>query len=793
MPVYEGDEEIWLSYKAKLETEAEAKLENVFADNPIQQLNEYFPEAKITFPDSTDRPDIESFFVCQVVVEGATYEGSGLSKKDAKSHAAAVALNDLKEKGILELKDQELEAKRIEREEKKKANEKSKVKENSERKVGGFKTAVAKLNDGFQNLEYKLIAETPLKNTCLIAFTMAINIRGKNYVGVGKNKKMAKLDAAEKALRDLGIWTEEDEAEKVRMKKEEENLDVEENEAWGAMPSQGQQRGWAQGPPPDAGGWGGGGANWDVKGNQYAGYGCGYNAGWGYGGGGGGGYGPGMGGQQQQGGWGQMDPSADGGYNTYQPIMQELNVIMGNMFESTFGQNPWKVNSEGGGGGQQHQGRGWGGGPGQGFQSRGNFSNRGNAGGGSAPFGSMPMGSNPPETPSSEMPTSFSLSINNKAQSGDSIVANSEPYRGQGSFSGHRGPSRGGNSSRGTFANNSGGFSKYSNFRSAGFETGFKPSPPVQTASPSNTDTQTSLATPTYGPYGTPIAPPPQTSQSQSGPNFPKSNFPIGNVGGYNAGASNQTAGNAGTSNNTTNTFQGSGGFPVAGAASILQQGGYQPGTSDSYQGPSGVNNSGMQQYQDFMSSYQMPGSSEGFPSGNSTGSFQMDNTATSGYSSGNYSSGMTSNYQSENLNTNYSSQVSSSTYGNQAPVSNVQSTGYQSNQSDYSMGNYQGGNTTRSSYAGGNSHGTTGDGAAYSADSSAGYYGMYGGGSGFNQGYNYDYSNTGSYDANTGGYAMGGYQNTATNSGYSYGYSSMTGSSTATDSYSTSTNKTTW
>ena len=81
---------------------------------------------------------------------------------------------------------------------------------------GANKNAVAKLNILFRDrIRYCDLAETPIHETSFTAFTVAVSVDGRHYVGVGKTKKAARNAAAERALVSKRLWTNEDEQMKL--------------------------------------------------------------------------------------------------------------------------------------------------------------------------------------------------------------------------------------------------------------------------------------------------------------------------------------------------------------------------------------------------------------------------------------------------------------------------------------------------------------------------------------------------------------------------------------------------
>jgi len=218
MPVYEGSTKVWENYKASLEKEVEMQVTPVSVLNPVEQLNELFPEAEFAFPDSDSKSG--GFFRAQFTVGANTYEGIGLSKRDAKANAAANTIEGLEKNGKLQERQAEMEAKRKERQEKQKQTDKIDADEEllmTEKydNTGLSRNPTVKLQELYPRAEYRIVGNTPLRNTPIRAFIAAVVIGGQNYIGVGSSKKLAKAAAAEKALRTLGYWTEEDELAKT--------------------------------------------------------------------------------------------------------------------------------------------------------------------------------------------------------------------------------------------------------------------------------------------------------------------------------------------------------------------------------------------------------------------------------------------------------------------------------------------------------------------------------------------------------------------------------------------------
>lgn len=213
MPVYEGSTKVWENYKAQLEKEAEIESVHVNVVNPIEQLNELFPEAQFEFPGADEKSG--GFFRAQFTVSGNTYEGLGMNKRDAKANAAANTIEGLEKSGLLQQRKSEIEAKRKEKQKLLEGENVDKPKsDKSDPNLPLSRNPCVKLQSLFPHVEFNILGEAPLRNTAMRAFISGVRVEEQSFVGVGKSKKLAKAAAAEKALRILGRWTDEDEEAK---------------------------------------------------------------------------------------------------------------------------------------------------------------------------------------------------------------------------------------------------------------------------------------------------------------------------------------------------------------------------------------------------------------------------------------------------------------------------------------------------------------------------------------------------------------------------------------------------
>ena len=167
-------------------------------------------------------PDVTSadqFFRARVTVEGSVYEGQGTSKKLAKVEAANLALDGLKTLGLLTIREQQLTQKRQQREVQKHTFM-HKREEIIGQRIMNYRTrerkhpplpknAAMKLNEHHKGLEYDFSPKGG--SPWAPHFNVQVTVQGKVYSAQGNTKKNAKLAVAENVLKDLGLWTDEDE------------------------------------------------------------------------------------------------------------------------------------------------------------------------------------------------------------------------------------------------------------------------------------------------------------------------------------------------------------------------------------------------------------------------------------------------------------------------------------------------------------------------------------------------------------------------------------------------------
>ena len=188
--------------------------------NPVMVLNELFSgQVKYEFgqPKTYDWGIEHSVRLC---VEGLSIEALDPCKKNAKTKAAHSALLALKASGMYARKIAEKEAKRTGKpvelvlQEGQNSNQVQSViiSPLTAPAQKGDSNAVAKLNKLFSNVGY-VITHQFLGGTDS-SFTISVVVNDQVFVGTARSKKLAKLSAAESALKKLGHWTAEDEKAK---------------------------------------------------------------------------------------------------------------------------------------------------------------------------------------------------------------------------------------------------------------------------------------------------------------------------------------------------------------------------------------------------------------------------------------------------------------------------------------------------------------------------------------------------------------------------------------------------
>ncbi|KAI0215349.1 hypothetical protein LSAT2_032612, partial [Lamellibrachia satsuma] len=185
--------------------------------NAIMRLNELPCGVKYEFPPDDASSSGEVVYRCIVKVGDGVFDDAGATKKVAKLKAASVAVAALRATGMLaQLEHQQEALKSTKRKQRAQSfagapiispNLGRHVRTNQSRP----KNAVMKLNDKYCALQYDVVyGERDARAS------VKVTVCGKEYIGTGSTKRLAKQEAAEQALRGLGLWTaEDDRAKKV--------------------------------------------------------------------------------------------------------------------------------------------------------------------------------------------------------------------------------------------------------------------------------------------------------------------------------------------------------------------------------------------------------------------------------------------------------------------------------------------------------------------------------------------------------------------------------------------------
>jgi len=96
MPIYEGDNDLWLKYK-------KPRLNILFEDqNPINLMHQLYRPLPFEIEEKR-----EDDFRCKITVEGAMFHGAGGSRQVAKAYASLYALEMLRDRQLLETRKME--------------------------------------------------------------------------------------------------------------------------------------------------------------------------------------------------------------------------------------------------------------------------------------------------------------------------------------------------------------------------------------------------------------------------------------------------------------------------------------------------------------------------------------------------------------------------------------------------------------------------------------------------------------------------------------------------------------
>lgn len=189
-PVYQGDDSQWTRYKLKVPAYS---ADTANGKNPVQMLNELFHEPHYEFVDGTR-------FSVVLKLRGRTYRGEGATKKLAKTNCALAAVKELMANGVIKSRIAEKEAK----------------KRRMNKYVQGtnspslLDSAVIKLAVHFPDLQYRLVSHSDLWNSGQIMYSVAVTVRGEDFVANGPTEKAAKDNVASKVLTKFALWSADD-------------------------------------------------------------------------------------------------------------------------------------------------------------------------------------------------------------------------------------------------------------------------------------------------------------------------------------------------------------------------------------------------------------------------------------------------------------------------------------------------------------------------------------------------------------------------------------------------------
>lgn len=211
--MFAGNDEDWMVLRVgELNSKLLEGLDFLGTKSPLMWLNELYPSASFEFHNvASVVVDPHTLYEVTVTVESQTYEGSGRSKKQAKLAAAVAALRDLNATGKF--------AQRVTDKEKLKKRHNQPWHNGRPRMfaphyprqplyfAGGLpqnvtiKDPVTLLNEIHPDLNYELMQSDS------DSFAVSVIVQGRREVGYGPTRMYAMNNAAEKVLRNLGVWT----------------------------------------------------------------------------------------------------------------------------------------------------------------------------------------------------------------------------------------------------------------------------------------------------------------------------------------------------------------------------------------------------------------------------------------------------------------------------------------------------------------------------------------------------------------------------------------------------------
>lgn len=194
--------------------------------NPLVMINELYPTVAYIFGENVAEKSSEKYSA-YIKIEDINFEGKGSNKKVARLNAAVEAITFLKNKGLLEQRISERRRHKVVKPKWQKPQRAAFLKSNgrpfrppkpTEEKPND---AVQKLKEKFAKVDYQVVSESTTENRegeAVMKFTVSATVMDKTFTGDGTSKQNARLEAAEAALRGLGMWTGEDETLKQEAK-----------------------------------------------------------------------------------------------------------------------------------------------------------------------------------------------------------------------------------------------------------------------------------------------------------------------------------------------------------------------------------------------------------------------------------------------------------------------------------------------------------------------------------------------------------------------------------------------
>src|SRR6218665_155162 len=231
IPIFTGDASEILKARNTIQpfvlTERVTTLELVDGKSPVALLNEIFQgQVMYTFhPQVLSQWGLEHR--CSVTVGGITSEGQDVTKKASKNRAALAAVAALKASGMLP---------RLLAESKSRHTELPiQLEPDAQPQPVILLNATARLLRIFPGTKYEPQSEVIGSDGKKMAM-VAVKVEEKVFTGTGTQPKYARANAAENAMRSLGLWTDEAEKEKKQLMSLSKARNAQKNARYGFLP-----------------------------------------------------------------------------------------------------------------------------------------------------------------------------------------------------------------------------------------------------------------------------------------------------------------------------------------------------------------------------------------------------------------------------------------------------------------------------------------------------------------------------------------------------------------------------